>query len=146
MFWVRLDLDSGKNFNFMGGGCSVPNSRTGVFWEIWSKISGSLAGWCITDNLLHTTYMETKNRLPTSMRNQRTFRYIKGHCVFSRPITNHFIQVVSYDKALLHVIFKQKMMIPRKQWKIKETCVQFYCEKDVKCYCWEDQLAMHNLI
>ena len=28
---VRPDLDSGKNFNFGGGGCFVPNPRTGVF-------------------------------------------------------------------------------------------------------------------
>ena len=61
MFWVRPDLDSGKNFNFGGGGkgCSVPNSRTGVFWGNLVKFSGSLAGWCITDSLSHTTYVET---------------------------------------------------------------------------------------
>ena len=28
MFWVRLDLDSGNNFNFSGG-VLEPNSRTG---------------------------------------------------------------------------------------------------------------------
>ena len=58
-FWVRSDLDSGNNFNFGGGGVLEPNSRTGVFWRIWSKISGNLAGWCITDSLSHTTYVET---------------------------------------------------------------------------------------
>ena len=31
----------------------------GVFWRIWSKISGSLACLCITDSLSHTTYVET---------------------------------------------------------------------------------------
>ena len=31
----------------------------GCFGEIWSKFSGSLAGWCITDSLSHTTYVET---------------------------------------------------------------------------------------
>ena len=62
MFWVSSALDSGNNFNFTGGGGVLePNSRTGVFWRIWSKISGSLAGWCITDSLSHTTYVETNN-------------------------------------------------------------------------------------
>ena len=62
LFWVSSYLDSGNNFNFFfwGGGVLEPNSRTGVFWRIWSKISGSLAGWCITDSLSHTTYVETK--------------------------------------------------------------------------------------
>ena len=66
-FWKRSDLDSGKkirvlkfgggsrkskpkvprsslNLNFWGvgwGGILEPNSRTGVFWRIWSKFSGS---------------------------------------------------------------------------------------------------------
>ena len=31
----------------------------GCFGEFWSKFSGSLAGWCITDSLAHTTYVET---------------------------------------------------------------------------------------
>ena len=43
VFWVRSDLDSRNNFNVQGG-VLEPNSRTGVFWRIWSKISGSLAG------------------------------------------------------------------------------------------------------
>ena len=41
-----------------------PNPRTGVFWGIWSKISGSLACWCITDSLSHVetnkTYFEQR--------------------------------------------------------------------------------------
>ena len=51
VFWVSSDLNSGKKISFSfsgGGGWGVvlePNSRTGVFWRIWSKISGSqLAG------------------------------------------------------------------------------------------------------
>ena len=48
------------NFNFREGGCSEPNSRTGVFCAIWSKISGSLACLCITDSLSH---VETKKVL-----------------------------------------------------------------------------------
>ena len=56
------DLDSGKNF-IWGGGVLEPNPRTGVFWGIWSKIYGSLACWCITDSLSHTTYVETKKQL-----------------------------------------------------------------------------------
>ena len=31
----------------------------GCSGEIWSKFSRSLAGWCITDSLSHTTYVET---------------------------------------------------------------------------------------
>ena len=57
-FLVRSVLESGKNFNF-GGGVLEPNLRTGVFWRIWSNISGSLACLCITDSLSHTTYVET---------------------------------------------------------------------------------------
>ena len=61
VFWVRPDLDSSNNFNWVGG-VLEPNSRTGVFWRIWSKFSGSLAGWCITDSLSHTTYVETNEQ------------------------------------------------------------------------------------
>ena len=54
VFCVRPDLDSGKNFNCgggwvgVGGGvlCQIPEQ--GCSEEIWSKFSGSLAGWCIT--------------------------------------------------------------------------------------------------
>ena len=82
MFWVRSDLESRKKvrvFNFFGGGgvlgkvklglweefhfwevCSGTKSQnTRVFWGIYSKISGSLACWCITVSLSHTTYVET---------------------------------------------------------------------------------------
>ena len=63
VFWVRPDLDSGNNFNFPGGRggvlCKIPEQ--GCFGEIWSKFSGSLAGWCITDSLSHTKYVETKH-------------------------------------------------------------------------------------
>ena len=62
MFWVSSYLNSGNNFNFFGSGVLEPNSRTGVFWRIWSKNSGSLAGWCITDSLSHTTYVETNKQ------------------------------------------------------------------------------------
>ena len=41
VFWVRSDLDPGKNF-ISRGGVLEPNLRTGVFWRIWSKISGNL--------------------------------------------------------------------------------------------------------
>ena len=68
MFWVSSDLNSGKkvrvfHFRVVGGGgrvlCKIP--EPGCFGEIWSKFSGSLAGWCITDSLSHTTYVETNN-------------------------------------------------------------------------------------
>ena len=39
VFWVRLDLDSGNNFNFrQEGGVLEPNSRKGVFSRILVKI------------------------------------------------------------------------------------------------------------
>ena len=64
MFWVRSDLDSGKNFNFGGGGGVLePNSRTGVLLRIWLKKSGSLACLCITDSLSHTMYVETNETI-----------------------------------------------------------------------------------
>ena len=55
---VRPDLDSGNNFNLGGGGVfwnQIPEQ--GCSGEFWSKFSGSLAGWCITDGLSH---VETK--------------------------------------------------------------------------------------
>ena len=38
----------------------------GCSGEIWSKFSGSLAGWCITDSLSHTTYVETNKKVDGS--------------------------------------------------------------------------------
>ena len=60
VFWVRPHLDSGNNFN-LGGVFWNQIPEQGCFGEIWSKFSGSLAGWCITDSLSHTTYVETNN-------------------------------------------------------------------------------------
>ena len=51
--------DNFHNFHW-GGGYSVPsNYRIGVFCGIWSKISTTPAGSCITDSLSHTTYVES---------------------------------------------------------------------------------------
>ena len=50
VFWVRPDLDSGNNFNFVGRGVEVfwnQIPEQGCFGEIWSKFSGSLAGWTL---------------------------------------------------------------------------------------------------
>ena len=75
MFWVRSDLDSGKNF-ISGGGVfwnQIPGGGRGLFWnqipeqgcsgEFGQKFLetylGSLTCWCITDSLSHTTYVET---------------------------------------------------------------------------------------
>ena len=46
-------------FHFWGG---ILNFRIGVFCRIWTKISTTPAGSCITDSLSHTTYVETNNR------------------------------------------------------------------------------------
>ena len=61
-------------FQFLrgGGGCVCvcvlePNLRTGVFWRIWSKISGSLACWCVADGLSHTTYVKTNKGKPVDI-------------------------------------------------------------------------------
>ena len=43
-------------FSFGGG---ILKLRIGVFWGIWTKISTTPAGSCITDSLSHTTYVET---------------------------------------------------------------------------------------
>ena len=68
--------------NFIGGGGVLePNPRTGVFWRICSKISGSLACWCITDSLSHTTYVETNNKrfiTPQEMRNKDVTHPLDG--------------------------------------------------------------------
>ena len=81
LFWDTSDLDS-DNFHFGGGvfwDTSDLNSltififlvgrgrrrgvfyRIGVFCGIWTKISTTPAGSCITDSLSHTTYVETNN-------------------------------------------------------------------------------------
>ena len=56
-------LGFGLSDNFhLGGGYSVPSYyRIGVFCGIWTKISTTPAGSCITDSLSHTTYVETNN-------------------------------------------------------------------------------------
>ena len=62
VFWDTPDLDSMTIFTIFigGGGYSVPsNYRIGVFCGIWSKISTTPAGSCITDSLSHTTYVES---------------------------------------------------------------------------------------
>ena len=46
---------------FIGGG--VFCGRIGVNCRIWTKISTTPAGSCITDSLSHTTYVETKKGL-----------------------------------------------------------------------------------
>ena len=53
-------LRFGLSDNFHLGGYSVPSYyRIGVFCGIWTKISTTPAGSCITDSLSHTTYVET---------------------------------------------------------------------------------------
>ena len=56
----HLDLDSLTIFIFgwRGGGGGV-FYRIGVFCGIWTKISTTPAGSCLTDSLSHTTYVET---------------------------------------------------------------------------------------
>ena len=82
MFWVRLDLDSGNNFIFSGGGgwgvlCKIPEQ--GCFGEIWSKFSGSLAGWCITDSLSHTTYVKTNKQIDKLYKKHLTSAPVSFH-------------------------------------------------------------------
>ena len=55
-----LGFGLSDNFHLGGRGCSVPSYyRIGVFCGIWTKISTTPAGSCITDSLSHTTYVET---------------------------------------------------------------------------------------
>ena len=46
-----------------GGGILKLYFRIGVFCRIWTKISTTPAGSCITDSLSHTTYVETNNTI-----------------------------------------------------------------------------------
>ena len=56
-----LGFGLSDNFHW-GGGYSVPSYyRIGVFCGIWTKISTTPAGSCITDSLSHTTYVETND-------------------------------------------------------------------------------------
>ena len=87
VFRISSDLNSGKKVRVFHWGGVLGKLRSwtlGTFWiffwgggggfwnqipeqgcsgEIWSKFSGSLAGWCITDSLSHTTYVETNKHL-----------------------------------------------------------------------------------
>ena len=49
-------------FIWGGGGILKLYFRIGVFCRIWTKISTTPAGSCITDSLSHTTYVETKKQ------------------------------------------------------------------------------------
>ena len=46
-------------FGWGGGWGGILNFRIGVFCRIWTKISTTPTGRCITDSLSHTTYVET---------------------------------------------------------------------------------------
>ena len=83
VFWVRSDLDSGKIFISGGGGVLEPDSRTGVFWRIWSKISGNLA-WklsLLVHHRLRTTYVETNNTWITKCFVSRYRKILSKFCV-----------------------------------------------------------------
>ena len=58
--FCTLDLDSVTIFIFGGRGRGV-FYRIGVNCRIWTKISTTPAGSCITDSLSHTTYVETNH-------------------------------------------------------------------------------------
>ena len=65
---LKLKSQSAKisdNFHFQGGGeegILKLYFRIGVFCRIWTKISTTPAGSCITDSLSHTTYVETNKK------------------------------------------------------------------------------------
>ena len=50
------------NFHFGGRGRGV-FYRIGIFCGVWTKISTTPAGSCITDSLSHTTYVETNKSI-----------------------------------------------------------------------------------
>ena len=62
------------NFHFRGGGYSetVLQNR-GYSGRIWTKISTTPAGSCITDSLSHTTYVETNEKAFSSQGKVREF-------------------------------------------------------------------------
>ena len=49
------------HFSFFWGGILNQLQNTGVFHRIWTKISTTPAGSCITDSPSHTTYVETND-------------------------------------------------------------------------------------
>ena len=53
---ATLGFELSDNFHWGGGFCHY---RIGVNCRIWTKISTTPAGSCITDSLSHTTYVET---------------------------------------------------------------------------------------
>ena len=66
VFWDTSDLDSMTIFIWEGGilghlgfGLYDNFHWGGVFCGVWTKISTTPAGSCITDSLSHTTYVET---------------------------------------------------------------------------------------
>ena len=88
-FWGRggiLKLKSqsaniSDNFHFWGeGGILKLYFRIGVFCRIWTKISTTPAGSCITDSLSHTTYVETNQAItelkPKPSESRKIAKYI----------------------------------------------------------------------
>ena len=67
---LRLGLSD--NFHLGGGGGGGEGTGRGVFYRIgvncriWTKISTTPAGSCITDSLSNTTYVETNDHLVVS--------------------------------------------------------------------------------
>ena len=62
------ELDSLSNFT---GGGGILNFRIGVFCRIWTKISTTPAGSCITDSLSHTTFVETNKSRKLLLHSQK---------------------------------------------------------------------------
>ena len=83
------------NFHF-GGGYSVPSYyRIGVF-RVWTKISTTPAGSCITDSLSHTTYVETNYYMCNNINKHCNFATLLNKLVYE--LSHEKVQVITFQK------------------------------------------------
>ena len=83
------------NFNFRGGRGVF--YRIGVNCRIWTKISTTPAGSCITDSLSHTTYVETNElRSHTFVRCQGTLRFMQNFSFSFSKEQQKYFQINEY--------------------------------------------------
>ena len=109
VFWDTSDLDSLTIFILGGGEGEGEGSgrgrgvfyRIGVFCGIWTKISTTPAGSCITDSLSHTTYVETNKIVSLAVETEKCTlntqgSWVKRGYLVTRGVTL-FVQIQFFE-------------------------------------------------